>query len=40
MGRFLNGIGCGVALTIGPIFLTEIAPVHARGAFGISLALS
>jgi len=38
-GRTLNGIGCGVAMTISPMMLTEISPVHLRGAFGSSYSL-
>ena len=33
-GRFINGIGCGVATTVGPMMLTEMCPVQFRGAFG------
>merc|ERR1712227_652278 len=33
-GRFINGIGAGVATTVGPMMLTEIAPVRYRGALG------
>jgi len=39
IGRILNGIGCGVAMTISPMMLTEISPVHLRGAFGSSYSL-
>ena len=39
VGRFLNGIGCGIAMTISPIFLTELAPMYLRGAFGTSYSL-
>ena len=33
-GRFINGIGCGVATCISPMMLTEIAPLPLRGIFG------
>lgn len=33
-GRFINGIGCGVATTVGPMMLTEISPLVYRGIFG------
>ena len=33
-GRFINGIGCGVATTVGPMMLTEMSPLPYRGAFG------
>ena len=33
-GRFINGVGCGVATTVGPMMLTEISPVVYRGIFG------
>ena len=33
-GRFINGIGAGVATTVGPMMLTEIAPLAYRGALG------
>ena len=39
VGRFLNGIGCGIGMTISPIFLTELAPLRLRGAFGTSYSL-
>ena len=38
-GRFLNGIGCGVAMTISPIYLIENSPLRHRGAFGMSYSL-
>ena len=38
-GRFLNGIGCGVAMTISPIYLIENCPLRHRGAFGMSYSL-
>lgn len=33
-GRFVNGVGCGIATTVGPMMLTEISPIHLRGIFG------
>ena len=39
VGRFLNGIGCGVAATVSPVYLAEVAPLHLRGAFGASYSL-
>ena len=30
----MNGIGCGLATTVGPMMLTEISPLHLRGVFG------
>ena len=33
-GRFINGVGCGVATTVGPMMLTEISPIAYRGIFG------
>jgi len=33
-GRFINGIGCGVATCVSPMMLTEIAPLPLRGLFG------
>jgi len=39
VGRFLNGIGCGIGMTISPIYLTELSPINLRGAFGTSYSL-
>ena len=39
VGRFINGMGCGVAATISPVYLAEIAPLHLRGALGASYSL-
>jgi len=39
VGRFINGIGCGVAAAISPVYLAEVAPLHLRGAFGTSYSL-
>ena len=39
VGRLLNGVGCGIGMTISPIYLTELAPLHLRGAFGTSYSL-
>ena len=33
-GRFINGVGCGIATTVGPMMLTEISPIQLRGIFG------
>ncbi|KAL1924274.1 uncharacterized protein VTP21DRAFT_7309 [Calcarisporiella thermophila] len=35
VGRFLTGVGCGVAIVVVPIYLVEIAPVSLRGIFGV-----
>ncbi|XP_057314552.1 solute carrier family 2, facilitated glucose transporter member 3-like isoform X2 [Hydractinia symbiolongicarpus] len=34
IGRILVGLNAGVNTTIAPMYLSEIAPVHLRGAFG------
>jgi sugar porter (SP) family MFS transporter len=34
IGRFLAGVGAGASIVVGPIFISEIAPPHARGLFG------
>lgn len=34
IGRFLIGINCGFATTASPTYVSEIAPVNMRGAFG------
>ncbi|XP_028043514.1 glucose transporter type 1-like isoform X1 [Bombyx mandarina] len=34
IGRFLIGINCGFATTASPTYVSEIAPVRMRGAFG------
>ncbi|KAI0316802.1 general substrate transporter [Amylostereum chailletii] len=34
-GRLLNGVGSGIALCVGPIFISEIAPVKIRGSVGV-----
>lgn len=34
IGRFLIGINCGFATTASPTYVSEIAPVRLRGAFG------
>ena len=39
VGRFINGLGCGIATTISPVYLAEIAPIHLRGALGASYSL-
>ena len=39
IGRFLNGIGCGIGMTISPMYLTELSPIRLRGAFGTSYSL-
>ncbi|KAI0948397.1 hypothetical protein AcV7_009153 [Taiwanofungus camphoratus] len=35
LGRILTGIGAGIGLCVGPIFLSEIAPPKRRGAVGV-----
>jgi len=39
-GRFLLGIGCGIGTTVVPLYVAEIAPRRARGAFGTSHQLA
>ncbi|KAJ1927232.1 hypothetical protein IWQ60_003122 [Tieghemiomyces parasiticus] len=34
-GRFLVGVGSGLSIVVNPMYLTEIAPVHWRGTFGL-----
>lgn len=34
IGRFLIGINCGFATTASPTYVSEVAPVNMRGAFG------
>ncbi|KAH9951488.1 general substrate transporter [Amylocystis lapponica] len=34
-GRLITGIGAGIGLCVGPIFLSEISPVKIRGAVGV-----
>lgn len=34
IGRFLIGINCGFATTVSPTYVSEIAPLRLRGAFG------
>ena len=31
VGRFLVGLGCGIAIVVAPIYLTEVAPANVRG---------
>lgn len=33
-GRFLIGLNCGFATTVAPTYVSEVAPVRLRGAFG------
>ncbi|KAJ5651517.1 uncharacterized protein N7484_005240 [Penicillium longicatenatum] len=35
LGRFLSGIGCGAALVVSPIYVSEVAPPKSRGLFGV-----
>ncbi|KAJ6024931.1 hypothetical protein N7540_005728 [Penicillium herquei] len=35
LGRFVSGIGCGAAVVVGPIYISEIAPSQSRGFFGV-----
>ncbi|KAJ5526439.1 hypothetical protein N7494_013089 [Penicillium frequentans] len=35
LGRFLSGIGCGAALVVSPIYVSEVAPPESRGLFGV-----
>ena len=39
IGRFINGIGCGVQATVSPTYLMETAPEHLKGAFGCSFSI-
>lgn len=39
VGRFIHGLGCGIATAISPVYLAEIAPIHLRGALGASYSL-
>ncbi|KIO25151.1 hypothetical protein M407DRAFT_76061 [Tulasnella calospora MUT 4182] len=39
-GRFVIGIGAGVAMCVGPIFLSEIAPQKIKGSVGVLNQLS
>ncbi|XP_047999652.1 glucose transporter type 1-like isoform X1 [Leguminivora glycinivorella] len=34
IGRFLIGINCGFATTVSPTYVSEVAPLNLRGAFG------
>lgn len=34
IGRFLIGINCGFATTVSPTYVSEVAPIRLRGAFG------
>ncbi|PCH38728.1 general substrate transporter [Wolfiporia cocos MD-104 SS10] len=34
-GRMLTGVGAGIGLCVGPIFISEIAPPRQRGAIGV-----
>lgn len=35
LGRLLSGFGCGAAVVVGPIYISEIAPPQSRGLFGV-----
>ncbi|VDB86977.1 unnamed protein product [Peniophora sp. CBMAI 1063] len=35
LGRLLTGVGAGIGLCVGPIFLSEIAPPKIRGSVGV-----
>ena len=39
IGRFINGIGCGIQATVSPTYLMETAPDHLKGAFGCSFSI-
>ncbi|KAG8929237.1 hypothetical protein FRC01_004639 [Tulasnella sp. 417] len=39
-GRFVIGIGAGIAMCVGPIFLSEIAPQKIKGSVGVMNQLS
>ncbi|KAJ5924957.1 hypothetical protein N7454_007596 [Penicillium verhagenii] len=34
LGRFVSGVGCGAALVVSPIYVSEVAPPASRGLFG------
>jgi len=40
LGRFLIGVGSGLGLCVGPVFLAEIAPASIRGGFAVLLPVS
>jgi len=40
IGRFLIGIGCGLGLCVGPIYLAEIAPSRISGTVGVFTQLA
>ncbi|KAJ5256699.1 hypothetical protein N7478_012803 [Penicillium angulare] len=34
-GRLLSGVGSGAVVVVGPIYISEVAPLHSRGLFGV-----
>ena len=36
VGRFISGLGAGAAIVVVPIYISEVAPVRAKGLFGAS----
>lgn len=40
VGRLLNGINCGISSAVCPMYVSEIAPVNLRGAFGAANQLA
>ncbi|KAH8108460.1 general substrate transporter [Phellopilus nigrolimitatus] len=40
LGRTLTGIGAGIGVSVGPVFLGELAPPSARGSVGVLFQLS
>jgi len=39
LGRFISGIAAGIATTISPLYMSEIAPKQVRGTLGVIIAL-
>ena len=39
-GRFISGIGAGVATVVVPMYVSEVAPPGAKGVFGASTQVS
>lgn len=39
-GRFISGVNCGLNTVLPTMFLSEVAPVHLRGALGVAHQLS
>lgn len=39
LGRFLVGISAGLGISLSPMYLSEISPVHLRGAVSNNITL-